>query len=343
MSQVLENRIAHAIGHALIGRPQRHSNTGWTNINCPMCTLLGHPRADRLKRCGVMLNPDVVVFCFNCKFKTGYRVGWPLHDKTRRFLEQLGIPDREVKILGLWAEQMRRKVTDSPVLQQQLQILPQFDATNLPDDAQPLQQWDCNDRDYLDTVNYLLSRGDTAATATTYYWSPQPLLRRRLIIPCYQHHRVVGWLARSIDPHVKQRYYRQAPSQLLFNIDLLQAPQRAYVFIVEGAFDALCIEGVAALGGTLNAQQVAWIKQSDKQIVVVPDRDKAGMGLVNLAIEHGWAVAFPCYGRHQWWDHDVKDAAAAVQRYGQLFTLQSIIATMTSDPRHIRLRSRYFA
>lgn len=336
--------MAQAVSYGLIGRSQRHSPSGWININCPMCVLLGHARPDKFHRCGLMLRDEVVVFCFNCKFKSGYRLGLPLPHKMRQFLERLGVGSREVKLLGLWAEQMCRKVADNPLLQQQWHALPQFDEHTLPPDAKTLQAWadlDCSEPDYIDTLNYLLSRGETAATATTYYWSPEPEVRRRVIIPCYQQKKLVGWIARSIDPDVKQRYYRQAPSQLLYNIDLLQHPHRPYAFIVEGVFDALCIDGIGALGGTLNEQQIAWINQSNKQAIVVPDRDKAGLGLVDIALDQGWYVAFPCYGRHQWWDADVKDAAAAVQRHGKLVTLQSIITTMTSNPTKIKQRSRY--
>lgn len=310
-----------------------------------MCTLLGHSRRDRFSRCGIKFVIDgIIVRCFNCHFKTGYRVGLPLGRKMRSFLEQLGVPPREVKLLGLWAEQVRHQGGHDFSLPKDYSALPQFYDMALPPDARSLEEWadlDCNDPDYITAVGYLLSRGETAATATTYYWTPDEKLRQHLIIPCYQQHRIVGWVARATSNNIEPRYHRQTPSNLLFNVDLLHVPHRSYVFVVEGVFDALCIEGVAALGGTLNAQQIAWIDQSQKQKVVVPDRDRAGMDLVEVAIEQGWWVAIPCYGKHQWWDLDIKDPAAAVERYGKLYTIQSIIATMTKDAGQIRQRSSY--
>jgi hypothetical protein len=344
-SIAIQDRVSQALSDALLGRPKRHSNNGWTNYCCPMCVLLGHSRPDRFFRFGIKFGIDEVrVYCFNCRFATGYRLGLPLRMRMRSLLEQLGVSERDVKLLAHWAARISHEVAIDPALQKDLQVLPQFDDIDMPQDAKSLQEWadlDCNDPDYIAAVEYLLSRGETAATATTYFWTPCEKLRHRLIIPCYQNHRIIGWIGRAVSSEIEPRYHRQSPSNFLFNVDLLRAPHRPYVFVVEGVFDALCIEGVSALGGTLTDQQIAWINQSEKQIVVVPDRDRAGLDLIEIAIAQGWWVATPCYGAHQWWDNDIKDAAAAVERYGKLVTLQSIIATKTQDPGKIRQRTSY--
>ena len=313
-----------------------------------MCTLRAHARADRRFRCGVRNDGEsIAVWCFNCHFKTGYRLGGILGVNMKMFLEQLGVASRDVKHLGYWAEQMRIRLANDPRLQQQMQVSvrQEFATIELPPATLSLQAWadlGCDDPDYLDTIEYLLSRGDTAATATTYYWTPETdhNLHRRLIIPCYQRNRLVGWTARIID-NMEPRYHKQTPSNLLFNIDLLTAAHRRYLFIVEGVFDALVIDGVGALGGSLNEQQIGWLNQSDKQPIIVPDRDKSGSGLIDVAITQGWPVATPHYGKHQWWDADVKDAAEAVLRYGKLYTLQSIVATLAHDAGQIRQRTSY--
>ena len=43
------------------------------------------------------------------------------------------------------------------------------------------------------------------------------------------------------------------------------------------------------------------------------------MRLVRQAIKRGWAVSFPP------WDDDIKDANDAIQKYGKLFTVKSIL------------------
>ena len=58
-----------------------------------------------------------------------------------------------------------------------------------------------------------------------------------------------------------------------------------------------------------------------KEVIVIPDQDRAGLMLIKHAIDYGWSVAFPT------WDDDVKDCADAVQRYGQLFVTVDAIKT----------------
>jgi len=71
-----------------------------------------------------------------------------------------------------------------------------------------------------------------------------------------------------------------------------------------------------------------------KQIIVVPDRDKAGSKLVEQAIEQGWSVSLP-----EWAD-DINDIGDAVQRYGRLYTLHSIAVSAEDSPLKIRLRAK---
>jgi hypothetical protein len=333
-----EDRVWRLLRDCLAMRRQKRVASGWINICCPVC-------GDRRFRCGVINDGNrTVVSCFNCGLKTGFRLGQRLGQEMRQFLTGLGMAERDIAHLGYWADQVRQVIVDDPHLQQTLgvTVTPMFATAALPDGSRSLWDWGddgCTEADFEATVSYLLSRGEAAACATTYYWTPRHDLRRHLIIPCYLETRIVGWVARAIDP-VPQRYHRQAPSNYLFNANFLQG-ERRYVPIVEGVFDALTIDGVAALGATLTPQQIAWINQSGKRPVVLPDRDAAGRQLIEIAISQEWPVANPLYGRYQWWEHDVKDAAQAVQRYGKLYVLQSILATQETHPGLIRMRASY--
>ena len=66
----------------------------------------------------------------------------------------------------------------------------------------------------------------------------------------------------------------------------------------------------------------------------MPDRDHPGKRLVEEAIEHGWQVSMPD------WDIDIKDTGEAVQQYGQVYTLFSIVAAAESSPLKIRLKAK---
>ncbi len=106
--------------------------------------------------------------------------------------------------------------------------------------------------------------------------------------------------------------------------------------VVEGVFDALALDGVGVLGADMNEAVIAQIKASRLSPVVLPDHDKAGQRLIDHALAHGWAVAFPALrdgrGHDDWWAPDVKDAADAARLYGRLYALRSVLRSATSTP-----------
>jgi hypothetical protein len=158
-------------------------------------------------------------------------------------------------------------------------------------------------------------------------------LKERLIIPCYYHNKVVGWVARHIKQDVRPKYFAQTPSDFVFNIDA-QTDDREVVIVVEGIIDALLIGGVSGLGNEISDEQASIIEMLHKRVIVVPDNDKAGKEMVNAALEYGWEVSFPD------WFETVKDCAAAVERYGKLFTVASIIANAEKNPLKIQLLAK---
>lgn len=342
LERLIENDlVSEAIYDALTTRDHRHARTGYTNIHCPMCVSQGKS-ADSKFRCGIKSDDGIIVRCFKCQFHTKFRMGELLSKKMGEFLIALNVPQRKVQQLVLWARMVKEMVGQRPDLQVKLNVAATpdyFPAIDLPSGARSLQDWgDCDEPDYLATVRYLLSRGDVAASATTYYWSPT--MSKRLIIPCHQHDRLVGWTSRTIVDGVEPRYDKCIPSNFLFNTKFLTIPERKYVFIVEGVFDALVIDGVAALGATLNEKQIAWINQSGKQPVVIGDRDTSGAHLIDIAVKNHWAVATIYYRGNQWWDHDIKDCSEATRRYGKLYVVQSIVSNLTYQKTQIYERTR---
>ena len=105
---------------------------------------------------------------------------------------------------------------------------------------------------------------------------------------------------------------------MVFNMDR-QVRDNKFVFVVEGPFDAMAIDGVAILSNQCNEYQADIIDSLGKEVIVVPDADKAGAKLIEQAIEYGWSVSFPV------WAETCKDASAAVKQYGKLFVLKSIL------------------
>jgi len=94
------------------------------------------------------------------------------------------------------------------------------------------------------------------------------------------------------------------------------------------------LEGVALLGSEAKDQQALLINRLNKDVIVIPDRDQAGSKLVEQAIDLGWGVSLPQ------WDNDINDVGDAVERYGRIFTLHSIVSSLETSPLKIRLGAK---
>jgi hypothetical protein len=69
---------------------------------------------------------------------------------------------------------------------------------------------------------------------------------------------------------------------------------------------------------------------------VVPDQDRAGLDLIDRAVELGWAVSIPAW-------EDCKDVNDAVMKYGRLGTLLTIMQARETSRIKIELRKKNLA
>jgi DNA primase len=153
-----------------------------------------------------------------------------------------------------------------------------------------------------------------------------------VLLPYYYEGKIVGSTARKVREG-KPKYLSDQHPFFVFNVDE-QDPKNKYVFVVEGQFDAYAIGGVGLLTNEIAQQQAHIINQLGKEVIVIPDQDKAGLMLIKQAVEYGWSVAFPT------WDDTVKDCADAVQKYGKLFVVVDAIKTATTNPAKIEIEKR---
>jgi hypothetical protein len=143
----------------------------------------------------------------------------------------------------------------------------------------------------------------------------------------------VGWTARTITADKKPKYLTETQPGFVYGLDE-QSYNKVFAIVCEGQVDAIHVEGCALGGSEINDAQALLINKLNKDILVVPDRDKAGSKLVEQAIERGWGISMPE------WSQDVNDIGDAVDKYGRLYTLYSIASAAETSPLKIRLRAK---
>lgn len=343
------NQIADAtINLWKLGRKTKtNSSSGWISGNAVCCPHNGES-ADTRGRGGFIVNKDSAVSysCFNCNFRASYTPGRHLTYKFRKLLGWLGAPENEVKRLVIEAIRVKDLVAPETFVEEaRLEV--DFKPRPLPDQAMNFVGWETFytlgatnpevynvPADYHSAVMYTADRGIDMIRYNL-MWTPETQynLNKRVIVPFTWQGNIIGFTARTFEDYVKPKYWNSHEPNYVFNVDL-QPQDAKFVVVVEGPFDAMAIDGVAILSNQCNETQADIIDSLAREVVVVPDRDRAGIKLVNDALEYGWSVSFPE------WEADVKDVSAAVQRYGKLFVLKSILSAKETSRLKIELKKK---
>jgi len=331
------NPIQTALTSALPPK-RKQTPSGWISFDAPCCVHNGEG-ADKRKRGGMMFNGDGTIsyHCFNCGYTASYTPGRTLSYKLRKLMAWLGVPDSEVTRLGLEALKIKDEaVIDGAHTEMEM---PSFETRELPVGVRPFNEWhDWKaleptglDPDLLGAIEYVLSRG-LMIDDYDFMWTPEGSYKTRLIIPFYHNGDIVGYTARKIGDG-SPKYITDSQPGYVFNLDR-QKWDRKYCFVVEGPLDAVSIDGVAILSNDVKDAQATLINALRRHVVVVPDRDKAGLELAENALEYNWSVAFP-----EW---DAKDVNEAVQKYGKVYTLRKIVDSIETNPVKIKIKAKTY-
>jgi len=311
--------------------PSKRKTTpsGWLSFNAPCCHHNGHA-TDNRGRGGLIDNADggMSYHCFNCGFKASWQPGRNFSYKLRRLLQWMGAPDDIINKVAL--EVMREN--EGVQAKERIAELPSFNTVPLPDDAIKIADITDFSKYSLAVLEYMAQRR-LNLDDTEYYWSPSLGYRDRLIIPFYYEGNIVGWTGRSILADKKPKYLTEVQPGFVYGLDD-QEYNKIFAIVCEGQIDAIHIEGCALGGSEISDQQSMLLNRLQKDIIVVPDRDKAGSKLVERAIELGWHVSLPT------WPDGINDIGDAVDKYGRLYTLHSIASEATDSALKIRLKAK---
>lgn len=320
--------IVHETILAHLPAKRKTTPSGWTSFNAPCCVHNG-TNADKRARGGLIQNAEdgVSFHCFNCGYKASWQKGRKITIKMRKFLQWLNVSDDAINKLALAVLQFEESNALADMVR-----MPEFKVVELPEGAQSITKYtDFTDPHFIKVLEYMKSR-QLFLEDYDFMWTPKIGYRDRLIIPFYYNNQLVGYTARKVTDGSPKYMSEQQPGYV-FNMDQ-QDYRRLFAIVVEGPMDAIGVEGLALLGSEVKDQQHLVIKSLNKQVILVPDRDKAGLKLIDQAIEFGWSVSMPD------WDEDINDVNDAIIRYGRIYTLHQIVTHAESTSLKIKLRSK---
>ncbi len=326
----------------LLPARRKTGQNGWISFNAPCCTHNGET-ADTRGRGGVKTNNGQISYhCFNCGYTTSFIPGRHLSFRFRKLLSWLGADDLLVRRLVIEAVRLKDLVAPEELAKEPIEEIT-YEARTLPEQARNVVELanfysigDYNNvpAELLAAIEYV-HRRNINLSKYKFYWTPEEAynLHRRIIIPYYYHNEIVGYTSRAIVDGIKPKYWSSHPADFVFNLDM-QKPDSKFVIVCEGPFDAMSIDGVSVSGAEISDTQVEQIDRLQREVIVVPDTDRAGRKLVDRAIEAGWTVSFPI------WQNDCKDINDAVIKYGKLFVLKTVLSARESSRLKIELKKK---
>jgi hypothetical protein len=155
--------------------------------------------------------------------------------------------------------------------------------------------------------------------------------RKHVIVPFTYDNKIVGHTRRYLDNR-KPKYVSDVQPGYVFGMDQ-QRDHWQWAIVVEGIFDALSIDALAVMHSEISDAQAKLIRGLGRRVIVAPDQDHSGLHLIDRAVELGWSVSIP-----EW--PNCKDANDAVQRYGKLATVLSIVENAEASRIKIELRKK---
>jgi len=315
---------------SIIPGKKKLTHSGWYSFNAICCSHRGH-RPDKRQRGGIKFDGqnNWSFHCFNCGYKCNFVLGRSISFKTKQLLLWSGIDETQI---GRWNLESLQQKDFLDFTKPKTDYKINFKEHTLPD----AEVIDTNNPAHKVYVDYLQARG---ISSYDYPFMVTPnekgRMGNRIIIPYTYKNKIVGHTSRFLDNKIPKYINEQQPGYV-FGYDF-QKPEWQVCILVEGIFDALSIDGCALMHNEISDLQVKLLANLNRKIILVPDRDKAGLELCSRALDLGYSVSIPN------WHSDVKDVNDAVVKYGKLPTLLSILQNATNSKIKIEMKRKKLA
>lgn len=295
---------------------------GWNVVYCEVCgdgSRTKGPRAGWLFSDG---GNTCFYHCFNCGCKESFSVEreHPFSKGMRDVFDSFLIPNKEYNFLA-FSNKNANKIIKTKNDQSYSNIV-------LPDCFTELKLCD---KSILSSVkNFLWKNYRLSITDYTFYYCQYnktndfSKFSNRLIIPYYKSGKIIYYNSRDITGTSNKKYLTciGQKSNIFFNIDELFRYTIDPLYITEGEFDSIHVNGVATLGNELTSQQIELLKQSKRRKILIPDFKGDSNKLLNQFIDNKWEISFPEYR------HSFKDISEAIVNYGKLYVVKDIVTNI---------------
>lgn len=270
-------------------------------------------------------------FRYNCKNggcdyqkTTGWEPANGFFGKPRRLFYQMGgdlsdIPKEFLERQGLQRD---------PTLD--MEIATDFPQIRPPEGSALI--WKLDNKDAVDCQRYVLNRGNLFVEHP-FLWSPK--YPRYVIYPFEYHDRVIGWIARNIDPEKNYAHLKctNFPTDYMLNQE--HAWHQPNCLVQEGTFDAVALRSLCTFGNVVSRKQVNFlnrVKLAGKRIILLPDYQKdEWVPYWQTAKEHGFSLCVPQWPNSGTGEDHIKDAGESIQRNGLIRTVEAILEGITDN------------
>ena len=303
----------------------RPISTGWHVCKCQLCQ-------DYKDRSGFKFDGGQVGFnCWNCGKTSKYEeFSGEISKSMRRILNSFGIDDTAISAVVNSAFFNKQEQTSKITLESLKKVNTTTPPVKFPPHTFKLGAVD----DHIDfqqrIVNYLIGR-KIDLDSCSFYFSTDPKMKDRVIIPFFRNGALIYWQARSINPVEKKRYDNSPGSRdaVIFNCDQLQSYNPAPLLVSEGVFDAMMFNGIAILGSKLSDAKLELLSKTNRRLIFVIDKDKNGASFAQAILRCGWEITFVPDG--------ATDINQSVQRFGRSWTARQLIKNIPQDEASARL------
>lgn len=306
----------------------RATQRGWFTVKCQLCH-------DYKKRGGFKFNGEAVTYnCFNCAHAAVFdsNTHRQIPHKMLTVFDAYGIPQSDFNeiLFDKFKEGAKQVSSDDAN-----KVSIRFNDLILPDYFIPL---DTNSKDIwhqvaasyleikrgIDPTSYpflMLDKNMDVPTIEKANW------KGRLLIPYFRHNKVIFYQGRDLmEDSGREKYLSPSEGRdsALYGFDELYRHTTDPLYVHEGTFDAMSIgNSIATFSNKLTEQQIELLNRCQRQKIIIPDRYGNGHILANQAIREDWSVSIPDVG-------GCKDVNEAVNKYGKLYVMKSIIENTCS-------------